>query len=114
VYLGLFSLATQISGSMIPNLSFYYRGLGRLWPMRDVTFWTARHVFGAAGVDDPSGNGEPLFFWVQTFWLVVVAVLATAIWSALDRRRENYAMLHKWFRFVHPLRSGLANVSSME
>src|SRR4026208_1806800 len=29
-YLGLFSLATQISGSMIPNLSFYYRGLGRL------------------------------------------------------------------------------------
>jgi len=44
---------------MIPNLSFYYRGLGRLWPMRDVTFWTARHVFGAAGVDDASGNGEP-------------------------------------------------------
>ena len=107
VYLGLFSLATQISGSMIPNLSFYYRGLGRLWPMRDVTFWTARHVFGAAGVDDASGNGEPLFFWVQTFWLVVVAVLATAIWSALDRRRENYAVLHKWFRLF--IRFGLAS-----
>ena len=75
--------------------------------MRDVTFWTARHVFGASGVDDASGNGEPLFFWVQTFWLVVVSVLATAIWSALDRRRENYVVLHKWFRLF--IRFGLAS-----
>ena len=97
VYLTLFCLATQISGSMIPNLSFYYRGLGRLWPLRDVTFWTARHVFGFASVDDGSGGGEPLFFWVQTFWLLIVALFATAIWTALDRR-DNYAVLHKWFR----------------
>jgi hypothetical protein len=28
VYLGLFCLATQISGSMLPNPYIYYRGLG--------------------------------------------------------------------------------------
>src|SRR4029453_979958 len=78
VYLGLFSLLTQISGSMIPNLSFYYRGLGRLWPMREVTFWIARHV-GAAGVDDAVG-GEPAFFWVQAFWVLFVARVRRVIW----------------------------------
>jgi hypothetical protein len=98
VYLGLFALATQISGSMIPNLSVYYRGLGRLSPMREVTFWTARNIFGASGVDDAGGGGEPIFFWVQAFWLLIAAVLATAIWSILDRRRENYVVLNKWFR----------------
>src|SRR5688572_23926531 len=80
VYLGLFCLATQISGSMIPNLSFYYRGLGRLWPMRDVTFWISEHVFGTpVRLDDALSNGEPLFFWVQTFWLLIAAVLVTAV-----------------------------------
>jgi uncharacterized membrane protein YphA (DoxX/SURF4 family) len=99
VYLGLFCLATQISGSMLPNLSFYYRGLGRLWPLREVTAWTAQHVFGVrSAIDGASGNGEPLFFWVQTFWLLIVSVLATAIWSAADRRREHYVTLHTWFR----------------
>jgi uncharacterized membrane protein YphA (DoxX/SURF4 family) len=99
VYLGLFCLVTQISGSMLPNLSFYYRGLGRLWPLREVTAWTARHVFGVtSAIDGASGNGEPLFFWVQTFWLLLVSVLAVAIWSAADRRREHYVTLHTWFR----------------
>jgi len=83
---------------MIPNLSFYYRGLGRLWPMREVTFWTARHVFDAASAEDFTAGGEPAFFWVQAFWLLVVALAATAIWSFLDHRRKNYAVLNKWFR----------------
>jgi hypothetical protein len=98
VYLGLFALATQISGSMLPNLSFYYRGMGRLWPMREVTLWIGRNVFGAAGVEDVGAGGEPAFFWVQAFWVLIVAVLATAIWSVLDRHRQNYAVLNKWFR----------------
>ncbi len=99
LYLGMFSLATQISGSMLPNLAFTYRGLGLLWPFREVTVWIARHVFGAtAGLDDASG-GEPLLFWVQTFWLLLVCVIATAVWSLISRRREqHHDALHKWFR----------------
>src|SRR5262249_2625499 len=31
-------------------------------------------------------------------WLLIVALLATVVWSLLDRRRENYVGLHKWFR----------------
>ena len=108
VYLGLFALATQISGSMIPNPWFEYRGLGKLWPVREVTFWIAQHVFGASlGPNDAKAGGEPLFFWIQAFCLLIVSVLATAIWSAMDRRRENYVVLHKWFRLF--IRFGLAS-----
>src|SRR5689334_7363225 len=108
VYLGLFVLATQVFGSLflLPSVSF--RGFGPVWPMRDVTFWIAEHVFHVqraaySGVS----NGETIFFWVQTVWLFGLASLATCIWSVLDRERENYVTLHKWFRLV--IRLGLAS-----
>jgi len=99
VYFGLFCLATQISGSLLLFPSASFRGFGPLWPMRPITVWIAEHVFGAT---EPlvygRFSGETLFFWAQTFWLLIVAVLTTAVWSLLDRRRENYVVLHKWFR----------------
>jgi hypothetical protein len=98
VYFGLFCLATQISGSLflLPTSSF--RGFGLLWPMRPITFWIADQFFGVA---EPlvygRNSGETLFFWVQTFWLFILAIVATVVWSVVDRRRENYVTLHKWF-----------------
>ena len=87
VYLTLFCLATQISGSLLPNLFFTYRGLGRLWPMRDITHWVGRTVFGIdVPLDDVSG-GETLFFWIQWSWVLAVSVVVTAVWTLLDRRR---------------------------
>jgi hypothetical protein len=100
VYLGLFTLATQLSASLIPNLLFSYRGLGRLWPMRDITQWTAGSIFGVTSALDEVSGGEPLFFWIQTFWLVIVSVIAVALWSALDRRRHSYATWYAWFRLL--------------
>src|SRR3954467_12455101 len=97
IYLGLFCLATQISGSMLPNLAFAYRGLGRLAPMRDVTHLVARSVFGITVPLDDLSDGEPLFFWVQTFWIAVVSVVAVAVWTVFDRRRPHHATLYRWF-----------------
>jgi hypothetical protein len=99
LYLGLFILVTQISGSMLPNPAFYYRGLGRLWPLRELTIWVATHVFGVSiGTDELTANGEPLFFWVQTFWILVAANVGTAVWSVIDRSRREYARAFEWFR----------------
>jgi uncharacterized membrane protein YphA (DoxX/SURF4 family) len=39
-----------------------------------------------------------MFGWVLAFCALVIAVLATVIWSLLDRRRENYVGLHSLFR----------------
>ena len=98
VYFGLFCLATQIAGSLFQVPAGSFRGLGALWPMRSITFWVAAHVFG---VTEPlvyaRNSGETLFFWVQTFWLLILAAVLTAVWPVLDRRRENYVTLHKWF-----------------
>ncbi|HEY2384681.1 MAG TPA: hypothetical protein VGK48_26190 [Terriglobia bacterium] len=99
LYLGLFCLATQISGSLflLPFVSF--RGLGSLWPLREITEWVAAHVLGiTTPMAYAAGSGETAFFWVQTLWLLTVAVIGTVIWSALDRNRSNYDTFHKWFR----------------
>ena len=88
VYLTLFALATQLSGSVISNLWFTYRGLGRLWPMRDVTHWVGRTVFGIdAPLDDVSG-GETVFFWIQWSWVLAAAIVVTAVWALLARGAE--------------------------
>jgi len=99
VYLTLFSLATQISGSVLPNPWFTYRGLGRLSPMREVTRWVARTFVGVdVRLDDVSG-GETLFFWIQWFWVLAAAVAIAAVWTLLARRR-GYATWLPWCRLA--------------
>jgi uncharacterized membrane protein YphA (DoxX/SURF4 family) len=100
-YFILFSLSNQIllelfppaQNSRIPELS-------GLWPLRQITFWTAAHVFRVHHplVYTGSGSGDKTFDWVQVFCLLIIAGMITAIWSVLDRHRQNYVTLHKWFR----------------
>ena len=110
VYLTLFALATQISGSVFPNPWFTYRGLGRLWPMRDITHWTARTVFGIdMPLDDVSG-GETVFFWIQWSWVIAAAVAIAVVWtllalgaearSAKADRRRTYESWRPWMRLT--------------
>jgi uncharacterized membrane protein YphA (DoxX/SURF4 family) len=100
VYLALFCVATQILGSLFPIPKVDIPDLSSLWPMRQITFWTAAHVFHAKLplVYTGSGSGDKTFDWVLMFWLLAVAALATGGWSVLDRKRDNYVRLHKWFR----------------
>jgi hypothetical protein len=100
VYFGLYCLTTQILGSLFSNPEVDVPDPSTLWPMRQIIFWTASHIFRVTHplVYSGSGSGDKTFDWVAAFCLLVFAVLATLVWSALDRRRENYATLHKWFR----------------
>ena len=107
VYFALFALATQIAGSLllIPGLTF--RGMGQLWPMREISFWIASRVFGATlPLDYTGANGETIFFWSQTLGILVLATLATLAWSLLGQSRKHYLTPHKWFRLC--IRIGLA------
>ncbi len=100
VYFGLFCLATQILGTMFPIPKVDIPDPGTLWPLRQITFWTAAHLFRAKLplIYTDSGSGDKTFDWVLAFCLLVIAALATALWSVLDDKRESYATLHKWFR----------------
>ncbi len=99
-YFGLFCLATQIFGTLFPIPKVDVPDPGTLWPLRQITFWAAAHIFHIKLplVYADSGSGDKTFDWVLAFCLLVFAALATVIWSVLDRRRENYVTLHKWFR----------------
>jgi hypothetical protein len=106
VYLGLFCLATQIITSLFTvtvGAGRNFPDLATLWPLRPVIFWTAAHIFHvnaplSAFFGGNSGSTDCKFGWVTAFCLLVIATAATVVWSLLDRSRENYAELHKWFR----------------
>jgi len=99
VYLGLLCLTTSLltrlfSYTSIPDLATHP-------PLRQLIFWTAVHIFHVQATLDfgySSGSHDDMFGWILAFCLLVISVLATGIWSILDRRRENYVKLHKWFR----------------
>ncbi len=101
LYFGLFCLSTQIATSLIPIPDVELPDPATLWPMRQIVSWTAVHVFHLANpAYADTGSGDRIFDWVLSFCLLVIAALATALWSLLDRKRENYAQLHRWFRLV--------------
>src|SRR5262245_43369503 len=75
------------------------QGLGTTWPFFDITSWIAIHTLGITEPLVYTGNSRDTnFFWVQFFAVLVIAVAATVVWSAVDRRRTEYVALHKWFR----------------
>jgi hypothetical protein len=105
-YLGLYCLATQLIISLFTAPAADLLSLpdpATVWPLRPVISWTAAHIFH---VNAPvtvfwggnSGSPDCMFGWVTAFCLLMIATVATGVWSLLDRRRENYAGLHKWFR----------------
>jgi uncharacterized membrane protein YphA (DoxX/SURF4 family) len=100
VYFGLFCFATQIVGSLFPVPKVDIPDPDTLWPIRQIIFWVAAHVFHAKLplVYTDSGSGDKTFDWTLVFCLLIVAALATGIWSVLDRKRKNYITLYKWFR----------------
>ena len=107
MYFGLYCLLTQIAGGLLPLPNLEVPDPSTLWPTRQIVTWTATHVFR---VTHPlvyfSGSGDKTFDWVLAFCLLVVATVATIVWSLLDRQRQNYFTLHKWFRLF--LRFALA------
>jgi hypothetical protein len=100
VYFGLYCVSTQIMGGLISIPKMEEIDPSSFWPIKQVTFWTAAHIFHAKLplLYTDSGSGDKIFDWVLAFCLLVFAALTTAIWSALDRRRENYVTFYKWFR----------------
>jgi hypothetical protein len=114
VYFGLYVAATQMLGGMIvvPG-DWNLPELETLPPLRNLISWTAVHVFGVTRplVITGSGSGDKTFDWVAAFCLLVIAATTTLLWSALDRRRDNYAALHKWFRLFLRFATGSTMVT---
>ena len=69
--------------------------------MREMTLWVAAHAFGLNAPLVYRGNsGDTAFHWVQTFWILLLAVALTAVWSAVDRRGHRDQRVYTWFRVI--------------
>lgn len=110
VYLGLFCMCSEVC-SMLLNQARQYRRLPAPWTwwLRPLVQWAEPHLFDAVPVPwSPAGISDRPAGWAMLFWIFVVAVVATVVWSTLDRRRGSYVQLHRWFRVV--VRFGLLAV----
>ena len=99
VYFGLYCTIGLIQAVLVvPKIEL--PDPGTLWPFRQIIFWVAAHLFGAKLplVYSGSGSGDKTFDWTEVFCVLVVALIATVVWTALDRRRAEYVVLFKWFR----------------
>jgi hypothetical protein len=89
VYVALWCAATQVLGGIALTPFGALPALGPLWPMRAITEWTALHLFGVTATFEPGNSGDTVFYWTQTFWIFVVALIAAAIWSYVVKVRPK-------------------------
>jgi hypothetical protein len=102
VYFGLFCLTfAQILFVYTGIFSAWLPDQAVIWQMilaEPVLGWVGRHVFGIDAVlHQDSGSGDQAIIWMLLFCLMVVAAVATIVWTALDRRRTDYHRLNAWF-----------------
>jgi hypothetical protein len=99
VYFGLYVLTTQMLGGLTAFPNVELPPLEEQPPIKNLVTWVARHVFGIRRqlVITGSGSGDKTFNWVAALCFLIVALIATVVWSVLNRRREEYVSWHKWF-----------------
>ncbi|MCZ8379936.1 DoxX family protein [Mycobacterium sp. CPCC 205372] len=101
VYLSLFCL-------LFAQITFVFTGIVSRWlpdwavmwqlmALEAPTRWVAHTVFGVDVVlHRDSGSGDQAVIWVLVFSLFAVSLLATSVWTAVDRRRTGYPRLWSW------------------
>ncbi|WP_040810260.1 hypothetical protein [Nocardia concava] len=85
------------AGPLFPLLAADAVG-GQMDSLDDFVRVVSTHVFGTEVAPlrkSYSGDQAPL--WVLIFCVFTAAVVLTAVWSVLDRRRVAYPRLHAWF-----------------
>ena len=99
VYFGLYCISSQVILSILVIPKVDLPDPGTLAPFRAVVFWVGAHLFRLPTplVYSGSGSGDKYYDYVLVFCVFVFALLATVVWSVLDRRRQDYSTLKKWF-----------------
>jgi len=90
------------------------------WPFFHAAQWLGDHYFHLTGVGAKlhgTGSGDTILNWIAVGVMLVVAILATLIWTALaelsspGRRSLAYPRLFFWFRLTIRLTLGVAMIN---
>ena len=113
LYFSLYVITTQMIGGLLILPIGNLPNLGATGAMKGLVTWTANDVFKVTApfVTVNTGSGDKTIDWIQAFCLFVIAAVATALWSVADRKRDNYAALHKWFHLFLRFAVGSTMVS---
>jgi uncharacterized membrane protein YphA (DoxX/SURF4 family) len=70
----------------------------QLWHV--IVPWVGENLLHLHGdmTEVANGSGDQLYDYILLLCLFVVAIMATAIWSWVDRKRTNYDQLYQWLR----------------
>ena len=97
-------------GPVVQISNFYQRLWQQLW--HAVVPWVGIHGLNLNGDfrEVNNGSGDQLYDYVLILCIFLLAVVATAVWSLADRKRQNYRTLYQWFRMFMRLVVGAAMI----
>ena len=83
--------------TQIPQIGVVLRYYNQL--MEFITLQTGKYVWGIQETfkNTPNGSGDRLYNWANYGTILILAIVITLVWTALDRRRPAYRILSKWF-----------------
>ena len=102
-YLVLYNIPQKGSASIFDILPWGNEPVNR-WlarPMQPIAIWIGEHLFhlsGIAATFHDTGSGDTALNYVLVLLCLCLAVVATIVWSVLDRKRTQYRTLEAWFR----------------
>jgi uncharacterized membrane protein YphA (DoxX/SURF4 family) len=75
--------------------------------------WVGENILHLQGdmTEVANGSGDQLYDYILLLCIFVVALVATAVWSWIDRKRENYDRLYQWLRVFVRLTVAVAMIS---
>lgn len=98
IYLGL-QIAPWNWLARIPGMRFvsgwYFQAVNWAVRVTNARFWHVRDELVL-----PNGSGDTSWSWAQLWLFLAIAIIGTAIWSLVDRRRESYPKAAYWLRTV--------------
>ncbi|MFW0785325.1 DoxX family protein [Gordonia sp. CPCC 206044] len=93
----LFAQITFVFAGFIAHLLPDNAIMWQMLAVEPIVAWVGRTIFGVdASLDVTSGSGDQAIIWLLVFTLLILAAVATAAWSALDRGREHHRRLWAW------------------
>src|SRR5262245_38763653 len=100
LYFSLYVFFTQMLSSLLQVPNRELPDLGSTEAMQPVLNWVGAHILRLSQPIPfhPSGSGDKLADYVLSLTLVLAAFIVTIVWSVVDRKRDNYIALNKWFR----------------
>ena len=83
----------------------------RMW--HAIVPWVGENLLHLRGdmTEVANGSGDQLYEYVLLLCLFVLAIIATVIWSWIDRKRTNYDQLYQWLRVFVRLTLAVAMIS---